>query len=64
MKVIATEKGYFGQIREAGDEFEVPDDVGDSNWFKPVKEAKDEQANQRRQDQPRGKNAAANADPI
>ncbi len=42
MKVIATDKGYYGQVREAGDEFEVKD--GDKgSWFKPVATAtKDE----------------------
>lgn len=37
MKVIATAKGYFGQVRDVGAEFEVPDDIGKSTWFKPVK---------------------------
>lgn len=40
MKVIATEKGYFDQIREPGDEFEVPEGTGKSSWFKPVKKGK------------------------
>ncbi len=37
MKVIATDKGYFGQVREAGAEFEVPEGTGKSSWFTPVK---------------------------
>jgi len=37
MKVVATEKGYLGWIREPGDEFDVPEGVTGS-WFKPVAE--------------------------
>ena len=33
--VIATERGYFGGLREAGDRFTVPDGAKGS-WFKPV----------------------------
>ncbi len=36
MKVIATARGYFDQIREPGDEFEVPDDTKEATWFEPV----------------------------
>jgi len=36
MKVRATERGYFDQIREPGDEFEVPDDTKAATWFEPV----------------------------
>lgn len=39
IQVIASERGYFGQLREQGDTFEVPDDyVFDpkSDWFVPV----------------------------
>ena len=36
MKVIATKLGYFGKLREPGDEFEVPDGTKGS-WFEPVK---------------------------
>jgi hypothetical protein len=35
MRVIATAKGYFGGLREPGDEFEVPDGAKGS-WFAPV----------------------------
>lgn len=35
MKVIATKPGYFGKLRAAGDEFEVPDDAK-ASWFEPV----------------------------
>ena len=35
MKVIATKQGYFGKLREPGDEFEVPDGTKGS-WFQPV----------------------------
>ena len=37
MKVIATKLGYFGKLREPGDEFEVPDDTKGS-WFQPVEQ--------------------------
>lgn len=42
MKVIATAKGYFGQMREPGDEFEVPDDTKKASWFVKVKADSDE----------------------
>ena len=35
MKVIATKQGYFGKLREPGDEFEVPEG-SKSSWFDPV----------------------------
>lgn len=35
MQVVATEKGYFGALREAGDSFDVPDGSR-ASWFKPV----------------------------
>ena len=35
MLVKATAKGYLGSLREAGDEFEVPDGTKGS-WFAPV----------------------------
>lgn len=35
MKVIATKQGYFGKLRQPGDEFEVP--AGSkASWFQPV----------------------------
>lgn len=37
MKVVATKRGYFGKLREPGDEFEVPDDAKGS-WFQPVEQ--------------------------
>lgn len=37
MKVIATKLGYFGKLREPGDEFEVPDGTKGS-WFQPVEQ--------------------------
>ncbi len=44
MKVIATKLGYFGKLRQPGDEFEVPDGTKGS-WFEPVKqEAKGKKA--------------------
>lgn len=35
MRVVAHSIGYFGAIRNAGDEFEVPDGAKGS-WFAPV----------------------------
>lgn len=35
MKVVATQKGYLGAVREIGDEFEVPKGTSGS-WFQPV----------------------------
>ena len=35
MRVIATQRGFFGQLIEPGQEFEVPDGTKGS-WFKPV----------------------------
>lgn len=37
MKVIASKLGYFGKLREPGDEFEVPDGTKGS-WFHPVEQ--------------------------
>lgn len=37
MKVIATKQGYFGKLRAAGDEFEVPEGTK-SSWFQPVEQ--------------------------
>ena len=37
MKVIATKQGYFGKLRQPGDEFEVPDGTKGS-WFQPVEQ--------------------------
>jgi hypothetical protein len=42
MKVIATQRGYFGQLREPGDAFDVPEG-SKASWFEPAKgEAKPE----------------------
>lgn len=35
MKVVATAMGFDGQLRQIGDEFEVPEGITGS-WFKPV----------------------------
>lgn len=35
MRVVAKSIGYFGSLRAAGDEFEVPDGTKGS-WFAPV----------------------------
>lgn len=37
MKVITLRTGYFGRLREPGDEFEVPDGAQGS-WFQPVEQ--------------------------
>lgn len=36
MRVIATERGYFGVLREPGDVFDVPE-RSKATWFEPVK---------------------------
>jgi len=33
MQVIANERGFFGAVREPGEEFEVPDDTVIPAWF-------------------------------
>lgn len=35
MKVIAKQLGFFGKLREPGDEFEVPDGTK-GDWFEAV----------------------------
>lgn len=35
-KAIAKEVGYFGVVRQPGDEFEVPDGTESSTWFDVV----------------------------
>lgn len=35
MRVIATKRGFFGALREPGDEFEVPQGT-EGSWFEPV----------------------------
>ena len=37
MKVIATQTGYFGKLRYAGEVFEVPEGTT-GTWFKPEDE--------------------------
>jgi hypothetical protein len=46
MKVIAKQLGYFGKLREPGDEFEVPEG-SKASWFVPVEkvESKKPKAN-------------------
>ena len=41
MKVIATKAGYFGKLRQPGDEFDVPDGTKGS-WFHPVNREPDD----------------------
>lgn len=36
MKVIALKQGYFGKLRQLGDEFDVPEG-SKASWFEPVK---------------------------
>ena len=38
MKVIATKQGYFGKLRDVGDEFEVPEG-SKASWFQPVEQS-------------------------
>lgn len=40
MQVKAIKQGFFGAIREAGEEFEVPDGTKSASWFVPVKPEK------------------------
>ena len=37
MKVIALKPGYFGRLRETGDEFEVPQGAK-ASWFAPAEQ--------------------------
>lgn len=41
MRVVATKVGYFGQLREVGEEFEVPEGTKGS-WLEPVQAAEPE----------------------
>lgn len=43
MKVIATKPGYFGKLRQPGDDFEVPDGAKGS-WFEPVEKPEGKKA--------------------
>lgn len=36
MRVTATAPGFYGQLRQIGDEFDVPEDAK-ATWFKPAK---------------------------
>ncbi|WP_039052161.1 hypothetical protein [Bordetella avium] len=38
MKVTALKPGYFGKLREPGDEFDVPDGAK-ASWFAPASAA-------------------------
>lgn len=42
MRVIATKPGYYGKLRQAGEEFDVPDKEK-ASWFAPVVETKKRQ---------------------
>lgn len=37
MKVIALKQGYFGKLRDPGEEFEVPEG-SKASWFQPVEQ--------------------------
>jgi hypothetical protein len=47
---VAHERGFFGQVREPGDRFEVPDGIKEGSWFtieepeKPAPRKKGEKA--------------------
>ena len=60
MKVIATKLGYFGKLREPGDEFEVPEGTKGS-WFKPVDAPEDEAPAVRRPRKPKDEKAEGDA---
>jgi len=60
MLVIATAKGFFGQYRNEGDEFEVPEDAKGS-WFKPVDVPEDEAPAVRRPRKPKDEKAEGDA---
>ena len=36
MRVVANKTGFYGQLRETGEEFEVPDNEPKSSWFSKV----------------------------
>ena len=38
MRVVALERGYHGQLREPGDEFDVPEGAK-GRWFKAIEPA-------------------------
>lgn len=40
MRVRVKERGYWDQIREPGEEFEVPDDTKPATWFEPIDKPK------------------------
>lgn len=60
MLVIATAKGFFGQYRNEGDEFEVPEGTKGS-WFKPVDAQEDEAPTVRRPRKPKDEKAESDA---
>ena len=41
MKATATAVGYFGVLRQPGEEFEVPDDTKPASWFELEEKAED-----------------------
>lgn len=47
MKATATAVGYFGFLRQPGDEFEVPDDTKPASWFKLEEKAEDRKSGKR-----------------
>ena len=44
MKVMAVKKGFFGKLREPGDEFDVPDKTKMASWFVEAKKTVSEPA--------------------
>ena len=64
MKVIATAKGYFGQVRDVGAEFEVPDDAKPASWFAPVDAAPASQTASFGKQHGKGRKPDPDADPI
>jgi hypothetical protein len=47
MRVKATKPGYFGKLRQIGDEFEAPD-AAKGSWFEPVDPAPADAASERK----------------
>lgn len=48
MKVIATKQGFYGKIREIGDEFDVKEGEK-ASWFAPKAEAEKPKAEGKKQ---------------
>ncbi len=47
MKATATAVGFFGVLRQPGEEFEVPDDTKPASWFELEEKAEDKKPGKR-----------------